>query len=271
MLKESRETTKEQARHARRFILVRCWTLCLALQTTTERPEFSLGLSEALARARPPGIPSPPPQLSGCASETTVLTAGSPEPPTAFPSPRVIDLSLLSPTAREREKTRENSFVRDLFSTEKGDRQRVVVFCATTRRRRHSRSSLSNRDHQTNQQHRGAPCVVVWWALVRGRPREERNARRNKPSSLFVVSDRARRTWRLLTDRRPDDRRREERESTTGSLFSFLPSRRAPRRPRCCTRARSHATTYAHTILTTSEQARSPAEFKHIIKRRKRN
>lgn len=36
----------------------------------------------------------------------------------------------------------------------------------------------------------------------------------------------------------------------------------------CLERARLYVT---HTSTTTSEQARSPAEFKHIIKRRKRN
>lgn len=79
--------------------------------------------------------------------------------------------------------------MRDPFSTEKGDRQRVVVF---NTRRRILEALQPPRDRQ---QHTAEPRVCSLWlvrALVRD-AREKRNARRKeKPSSLFVVSDRAR-------------------------------------------------------------------------------
>lgn len=125
LLKESRETTKERARAG----LYTCApTLRLTLQTTTtttERPEFSLvGLTEFGARAHPASSLHPP-TLRLCERDHHRAYGGVSRAATAFPSPRVIDLAL-SPTARENK--REFLCERDPFSTEKGDRQRVVVF-----------------------------------------------------------------------------------------------------------------------------------------------
>lgn len=60
-LKESRETTKEEYTRAGLYSCADTLS-CLTLQTTTERPEFSLGLSEFGARARVhPASPLLPP------------------------------------------------------------------------------------------------------------------------------------------------------------------------------------------------------------------
>lgn len=144
------ESRDDEGAHARAGLYLCADTLSHSLQTTTERPEFSLWVFRSLARsrARPPGVPSPPPPNPPVvrARDHRAYGPGSPEPPTAFPSPRVFDLSLpFSPTAREK-RTRENSCERDLFSTEKRDRQRVVVFTAATRRRRHSLTATTTND-----------------------------------------------------------------------------------------------------------------------------
>lgn len=109
LLKESRETTKE---HARAGSYLCADVLCLTLQTTTERPEFSLGLSEFGARARPPGDPSPPPQPHPVVRAGPHRAYGGlSRAATAFPSPRVRLISPLLSLLTARENSCERSLL----------------------------------------------------------------------------------------------------------------------------------------------------------------
>lgn len=129
-------------------------TLCLTLpDTTIKRPEFSLGLSEFGARARPPGDPSPPPQshLRLCERESPYLRRALPSRDRVSES--TSDRSLSAATAREI----------SLLYGEGGPatRRRCLLLAAA-----HSRSSLT-REHRSRR--------VLWLVRRDGerRTREE--------------------------------------------------------------------------------------------------